>query len=274
MLHPLSGKYNYGGICRLCGTALGRQRRSPRLLSRVRRKTAAVKSAETVRAAALLLRSGGSRRRCRLSLDRLRFQSLQHGARSPMPGGINRQRNRSDHERHRRPGRGLGERTGSAPRTECRLAALPAKRRRNIAALAALQQNHNDDEETDQDMDRSDEVNHKFEFFPRCCDKFPDVRDKFMVRKGGFEPPRLSAPPPQDGVSASSTTSALCKLPAINSLTSSFSEGIPNCTGFCTDWLHAMRPPATANPPAAPTVLWTAGCRPQPPAGARNASRC
>src|SRR5215813_8444680 len=34
-----------------------------------------------------------------------------------------------------------------------------------------------------------------------------------MVRKGGFEPPRLSAPPPQDGVSASSTTSALasCK---------------------------------------------------------------
>ena len=31
---------------------------------------------------------------------------------------------------------------------------------------------------------------------------------EFLVRKGGFEPPRLSAPPPQDGVSASSTTSA------------------------------------------------------------------
>jgi hypothetical protein len=30
-----------------------------------------------------------------------------------------------------------------------------------------------------------------------------------MVRKGGLEPPRLSAPPPQDGVSANSTTSAL-----------------------------------------------------------------
>ena len=30
-----------------------------------------------------------------------------------------------------------------------------------------------------------------------------------MVRKGGFEPPCLSAPPPQDGVSASSTTSAI-----------------------------------------------------------------
>src|SRR5215472_2800177 len=34
-----------------------------------------------------------------------------------------------------------------------------------------------------------------------------------MVRKGGFEPPRLSAPPPQDGVSASSTTSALLFVP-------------------------------------------------------------
>ena len=38
-----------------------------------------------------------------------------------------------------------------------------------------------------------------------------------MVRKGGFEPPRLSAPPPQDGVSASSTTSAR-KLMDLSSL--------------------------------------------------------
>ena len=42
-----------------------------------------------------------------------------------------------------------------------------------------------------------------------------------MVRKGGFEPPRLSAPPPQDGVSASSTTSALTLKPkALNYLNS------------------------------------------------------
>src|SRR5258707_14496522 len=33
-----------------------------------------------------------------------------------------------------------------------------------------------------------------------------------MVRKGGLEPPCLSAPPPQDGVSANSTTSALKSL--------------------------------------------------------------
>src|SRR5271155_1185248 len=35
------------------------------------------------------------------------------------------------------------------------------------------------------------------------------IPKEFLVRKGGFDPPRLSAPPPQDGVSASSTTSAL-----------------------------------------------------------------
>jgi len=33
-----------------------------------------------------------------------------------------------------------------------------------------------------------------------------------MVRKGGLEPPCLTAPPPQDGVSANSTTSAFVAL--------------------------------------------------------------
>ncbi len=32
------------------------------------------------------------------------------------------------------------------------------------------------------------------------------------MRKGGFEPPRLTAPPPQDGASASSATSARGKV--------------------------------------------------------------
>src|SRR5262245_46865692 len=36
-----------------------------------------------------------------------------------------------------------------------------------------------------------------------------DTRENFMVPKGGLEPPRVAPPPPQDGVSASSTTSAL-----------------------------------------------------------------
>ena len=56
-----------------------------------------------------------------------------------------------------------------------------------------------------------------------------------MVRKGGFEPPRLSAPPPQDGVSASSTTSAGCNPNVLNILTRSASEGVSDCTGFCSD---------------------------------------
>jgi hypothetical protein len=62
-------------------------------------------------------------------------------------------------------------------------------------------------------------------------------RKRNMVRKGGFEPPRLSAPPPQDGVSASSTTSALRKSTVINILATSFwqvrpVEGISNCARF------------------------------------------
>src|SRR6516225_4580224 len=39
-----------------------------------------------------------------------------------------------------------------------------------------------------------------------------------VVRKGGLEPPCLTAPPPQDGVSANSTTSARCNLPVIKTL--------------------------------------------------------
>jgi hypothetical protein len=39
-----------------------------------------------------------------------------------------------------------------------------------------------------------------------------------MVRKGGLEPPCLSAPPPQDGVSANFTTSALKNRFKSNSL--------------------------------------------------------
>jgi hypothetical protein len=39
-----------------------------------------------------------------------------------------------------------------------------------------------------------------------------------MVRKGGLEPPCLAAPPPQDGVSANSTTSAGIKFPIFKDL--------------------------------------------------------
>src|SRR6185437_15510167 len=40
-----------------------------------------------------------------------------------------------------------------------------------------------------------------------------------LVRKGGLEPPCLSAPPPQDGVSANFTTSALWYFCPLESIT-------------------------------------------------------
>jgi hypothetical protein len=46
----------------------------------------------------------------------------------------------------------------------------------------------------------------------------PQRWDKILVRKGGLEPPCLSAPPPQDGVSANFTTSARWWREALNSI--------------------------------------------------------
>lgn len=83
---------------------------------------------------------------------------------------IYRQRDGSDHECHGRPGSGPGQGAGRAPRAESRLAALSAKGRGNVAALAALQQNHDDNEETDQDVDGSDEVNHIVWNLSKCVD--------------------------------------------------------------------------------------------------------
>ena len=54
------------------------------------------------------------------------------------------------------------------------------------------------------------------------------------MRKGGFEPPRLTAPPPQDGASASSATSARGEVKAFSStlvLSRKFQNGSPYCAG-------------------------------------------
>jgi hypothetical protein len=78
-----------------------------------------------------------------------------------------------------------------------------------------------------------------------------------MVRKGGLEPPCLTAPPPQDGVSANSTTSALESISYIpfskyknvcqvsrskrlgyRHLTERAITFEPHCTHFCTPFLH------------------------------------
>src|SRR5579863_407974 len=55
-----------------------------------------------------------------------------------------------------------------------------------------------------------------------------------MVRKGGFEPPRLSAPPPQDGVSASSTTSARARKTVVEATAIIAKEVDTTCAcGLC-----------------------------------------
>ena len=69
-----------------------------------------------------------------------------------------------------------------------------------------------------------------------------------MVRKGGLEPPCLSAPPPQDGVSANSTTSARCNVLYVNDLALSPGRGESGCTRFCTDPPHPAR--GRSNPPS------------------------
>src|SRR5205814_10306490 len=109
-----------------------------------------------------------------------------------------------------------------------------------------------DDEKTDQDVDSGDDVDHKFNVFLSSMANRPEARfarisgGKCMVRKGGFEPPRLSAPPPQDGVSASSTTSALL---VFNNVGSFVEEGISHCTRFCNTPTGSTSGAGRSSPP-------------------------
>src|SRR5580658_1012136 len=59
-----------------------------------------------------------------------------------------------------------------------------------------------------------------------------------MVRKGGLEPPCLSAPPPQDGVSANFTTSALQHCVTFNELLKTLLRGFPQCIHFVSTFCH------------------------------------
>lgn len=99
-----------------------------------------------------------------MRLHGLSLDALENRARPASPGGINRQGDGRDHESHRRPGRGFGERAGRAAGTERCLATLAAESRGNIATLAALQENNDDDEETNEYVDGRNQVNHKLIF--------------------------------------------------------------------------------------------------------------
>jgi hypothetical protein len=107
------------------------------------------------------------RLRCRrgLRLYWLGLHTLEHRSWTASPRCINRQRDGSDHKRYRGPRGSFGKRAGRPARTERRLATLPSKSRGNIAALPALQQNDDNNKEADQDVDGSDQINHRFAIF-------------------------------------------------------------------------------------------------------------
>src|SRR6185437_12300786 len=60
----------------------------------------------------------------------------------------------------------------------------------------------------------------------KCLRTSPRWREENLVRKAGLEPACLSAPPPQDGVSANSTTSARSKLCCYSGLPGMLREGL------------------------------------------------
>ena len=165
-----------------------------------------------VGAAGLLLcrrrgRLGGG---CWLRLRRRGFHTRKNRSRrrGAGPRGQDRKRDRGQHEDNRRPRGGLRKGSGRATWAEGRLTTLAAEGGGNVATLTALQQNDHDQKEANRDMNERHQVNHVVDKPNRPSGRPLLFKIKALVRKGGFEPPRLSAPPPQDGVSASSTTSA------------------------------------------------------------------
>ena len=124
-----------------------------------------------------------------LRLYGLRLDPRQNRRRSPAPlAGVHRQRDGSDHECHSRPRRGFGKGTGRSARAERGLASLSAERSGDIAALAALQQHNHDDEETDQNVNSGDQVNHKFRCFPEFDgEQTQQIRSDFRRQVTGAE---------------------------------------------------------------------------------------
>ena len=89
---------------------------------------------------------------CGLALSWNRLVILQYRPRAAAARRGNRKRDRSEHEDNRAPGSRLGEHRSRAARSERRLAAHTAKCGCDITALTALQQHHNNQEETNQNV--------------------------------------------------------------------------------------------------------------------------
>src|SRR5215472_6002629 len=95
-----------------------------------------------------------------LRLRRRRLHSVQHGVRAGALGGVNGKRDRRHHENDGRPGRRFRQCCSGSARSKGSLAAHSAKRRCDIAALAALQEHHNDQKEGNNNVNDGDENNH------------------------------------------------------------------------------------------------------------------
>ena len=72
--------------------------------------------------------------------------------------GVDGKRDRGQHKKNGRDGGGFGERGGCAARTKGGLAALSAKRRRDVPGLTALQQDNNNQKQTYQYVDDIDKI--------------------------------------------------------------------------------------------------------------------
>src|SRR6185312_5731733 len=107
-----------------------------------------------------------------------------------------------EHEQHRAHNCRLAQRRLRATRPKGGLAAHAAESRGDVARLAALQQDDGDQKKADQNVQQGNEKTHA-----TLSSMLLNLRN--LVRKAGLEPACLAAPPPQDGVSASFTTSAL-----------------------------------------------------------------
>jgi hypothetical protein len=103
-----------------------------------------------------------------------------------------------DHEDHGSPAGRLCKQVRSRTRSKGRLRTLAAEGPSQICALALLQKNDRDQEQAHHNVNYDKQINHANAFLSEILDKFAGR----LVRKRGLEPLCLSAPPPQDGVSA------------------------------------------------------------------------
>src|SRR5579862_5055422 len=85
------------------------------------------------------------------------------------------QADRRDHEDDRAPGGGAGEQVGCGSGSESSLRALAAEGSGEIGALALLEQNDGDHEDTNNDVDGDKQINHAVAFLSGILNKLSDI---------------------------------------------------------------------------------------------------